>query len=61
MKRSTSIPHNQLALFLQPQARYQLDMETREALIAALADLLLEAYGMGEDTETGDQGGCDER
>jgi hypothetical protein len=61
MKRSTSIPRNQLALFLEPQARHPLDAEIREALIAALADLLLEAYGAKQDGESGDQGGDDER
>lgn len=60
MKRPTCTLRNQLALFLEPQAKHQLDAETRAALIAALADLLLEAYGVAEEADTGDQGGCDE-
>lgn len=60
MKRPTRTARTQLALFLEPQARHQLEMETRETLIAALADLLLEAYGVEDDTDSRDQGGCDE-
>ena len=56
MKRATSPPRNQLALCLEPKQRHQLEAETREALIAALADLLLEAYGIEEDAETDKQG-----
>jgi hypothetical protein len=60
MKRPTCSLRNQLALFLEPQARHQLDAETREALIAALADLLLEAHGVAEEADLGDQEACDE-
>jgi hypothetical protein len=60
MKRPTCTPRNQLALLLEPQARHQLDAETREALIAALADLLLEAHGVAEEADLGNQEGCDE-
>ena len=60
MKRPTCTPRNQLALLLEPQARQKLDAETHEALIAALADLLLEAYGVGEEADREDQEGCDE-
>lgn len=61
MKRPPYTPRNQLAFFLEPWARHKLDRETREALIVALADLLLEAYGVEQAADTGDQGGCDER
>jgi hypothetical protein len=60
MKRPTCTPRNQLALFLEPQAGQKLDAETREALITALADLLLEAYGVGGEADREDQEGCDE-
>jgi hypothetical protein len=60
MKRPKSIPRHQLALCLEPQERYPLERETREALIAALADLLLDAYAMDEDAEAGEQGASHE-
>jgi hypothetical protein len=59
--RPTTTPRNQLALFLEPEKRYPLEKETREALIAALADLLLEAYGAEEETKSDRHGGHDER
>jgi hypothetical protein len=61
MQRPTNVPRNQLALCLEPQARSQLDVETSEALIAALAELLLEAYGPEADAETAEQGVHHER
>ena len=60
MKRPASTPRNQLALYLEPEQRYPLEKETREALIAALADLLLEAYGAEEETKSDRHGGHDE-
>jgi hypothetical protein len=45
MQRLTNRPLHQLALHLEAPPRHPLDSETREALISALADLLLEAYG----------------
>ena len=57
MKRPTRIPRDQLALYLEPPARHPLEVETREALITALADLLLEAYDGEDDKESGEQGG----
>ena len=60
MKRPTRIPRDQLALYLEPPARHPLEVETREALIAALADLLLEAYGAEEETKSDRHGGHDE-
>ena len=59
MKRPMSIPRNQLALHLEPKPRHPLDAETHEALITALADLLLEAYAVGEDAQPAKRG-CDE-
>lgn len=61
MKRPTSTPRNQLALYLEPEKRYPLEEDTRGALIAALADLLLEAYGVTEETKSERHGGHDER
>ena len=54
MRRTTRRPERQLGLSLQREARHQLAEKTREALIPALADLLLEAYGeeTGEGTKT---------
>lgn len=46
MQRPTNRAPNQLVLPLEPTPRQPLDAETREALISALTDLLLEAYGV---------------
>lgn len=60
MKRPIRTLRNQLALYLEPEQRYPLEKETREALIAALADLLLEAYGAEEEIKSDRHGGHDE-
>ena len=57
MKRPMRVSRNQLVLCLEREERQRLDEETREALISALADLLLEAYGPQEETEGNPQGG----
>ena len=45
MKRLAHLPRRQLTLMLQRDATHPLPEKTREALVAALADLLLEALG----------------
>jgi hypothetical protein len=60
MKRLTNHPRTQLALLLEPEPKVALEEDTREALIAALAELLLEAYGAEEDIKSDTQGGHDE-
>lgn len=57
MKRPMRVSRNQLVLCLEREERQRLDEETREALISALADLLLEAYGPQEETQGNAQGG----
>ena len=57
MKRLTNHPRTQLALLLEPESKLALEEDTREAPIAALADLLLEAYGAEEETKSDTQGG----
>lgn len=57
MKRPMRVSRNQLVLCLEREERQRLDEETREALISALADLLLEAYDPQEETEGNAQGG----
>ena len=60
MKQPARTPRNQLALYLEPEQRYPLEKETREALIAALSDLLLEAYGVAEEIKSDRHGEHDE-
>jgi hypothetical protein len=48
MKRKTRRTRQQLALLLQSERRTVWPADTRSALIAALADLLLEALGRDE-------------
>jgi len=60
MKQPRSAPRNQLALLLEAEPRHQLEADTREALIAALVDLLLEACGAEEEIQSHTQGGHDE-
>lgn len=63
MKRKTRRTRQQLALVLQSESRIIWPAETRNALIAALADLLLEALSReqdpllagGQDDESEDQ------
>jgi hypothetical protein len=43
-------------LHLEPTPHQPLDTETREALISALADLLLEAYGVETPAAPAEQG-----
>ena len=57
MKQPMRISREQLTLFQEPSTRLALEEETREALIMALADLLLEAYGAEEDMEAPEQEG----
>ena len=57
MKRPMRVSRNQLVLCLEREERQRLEEETREALISALADLLLEAYDPQEETEGNAQGG----
>lgn len=45
MNRRVNASRRQLALFLEPETRYPLPEEAQEALVAALAELLLEALG----------------
>ena len=56
MPRPTNCTPNQLALHLEPTPHQPLDTETREALISALADLLLEAYGVETPAVPAEQG-----
>ena len=56
MQRSTNRAPNQLPLHLESTPRQPLDAETREALISALADLLLEAYGVETPAAPAEQG-----
>jgi hypothetical protein len=60
MKRSTRVARNQLVLSLEREEPHPLDEETREAVIAALADLLLEAYGEQVASGNNGQGGSHE-
>jgi hypothetical protein len=57
MRQPTSTPRTQLALLLEPAPKLPLEAETREALIVALADLLLEACGVEEEIKSDTQGG----
>lgn len=59
MKRTTRRTGRQLALVLQKEHRTAWPTETQEALIAALADLLLEALESEEASRLA--GGHDER
>jgi len=56
MQRPTNHAPNQLLLHLESRPRQPLDAETREALISALADLLLEAYGVETPAAPAEQG-----
>ncbi len=60
MQRPTNRAPNQLVLHLESTPRQPLDAETREALICALADLLLEAYGVEAPATPAEQGARDE-
>jgi hypothetical protein len=60
MNRRLSTSRRQLALFLEREAKHPLPEETHQALVTALADLLLEALGR-EHHESADEGGnCNE-
>jgi hypothetical protein len=60
MTRPARVSTKQLALSLNREARHRPAEHTREELVRALADLLLEALG-GEVVEpTRRPGGCDE-
>lgn len=50
MKRLVHAPRRQLSLMLRRDTAYVLPEKTRAALVAALADLLLEALGRGTPT-----------
>ena len=45
MTRWTQVSRRQLALFLEPEIKHPLPEEAHEALVAILAELLLEALG----------------
>jgi hypothetical protein len=60
MNRAPHAMRSQLGLFLEPQVSHQPPEETREALIEALAELLLEAYGDEADDAHQRAGGDDE-
>ncbi len=45
MRQASNGRGRQLSLCLEPEVEYRLTKETHEALIPALAELLLEAYG----------------
>lgn len=60
MRRTSSAMVKQLGLFLEREASHQPAEETHEALIQALADLLLEAYGEEMHDEPKVVGGRDE-
>ena len=60
MKRPISPSRNQLVLCLEREEKRRLDKETHEALISALADLLLEAYGAEEEPQRDKRGGGNE-
>jgi DNA-binding transcriptional ArsR family regulator len=57
MKRLVHTPHRQLGLMLRRDTASVLPEKTRAAIVAALADLLLEALGRGVPTsdEKGDR------
>jgi hypothetical protein len=59
MKRLVHTPRRQLSLMLRRETAYVLPEKTRTAIVAALADLLLEALGRGTPT-TAEKGDRDE-
>lgn len=60
MRRTPRRTARQLGLFLEPVTKHRPAEEIDEALIQALADLLLEAYGEETDDGTKTRGGRDE-
>lgn len=60
MKRVTKRSRCQLALSLECKAKHELPLEQREALLSALADLLLEALGAVSPVTANEQGEADE-
>lgn len=61
MKRLTKRSRSQLALLLEHEVRHDLTLEQRTALLAALADLLLEALGVASADTTTEAGESHER
>ncbi len=57
MKRPKNLSRNQRVLCLERKEQQRLDEATRETLINAIADLLLEAYGTEEEAQGDEQGG----
>ena len=60
MKQGTNAARRQLALSLEREQTNLLPEETHQALITALADLLLEALGEATHQPASDQGDHDE-
>lgn len=60
MKRAPRVTGRQLGLFLESRVSHQPAEETHEALIEALAELLLEAYGEEADEAHKTAGGRNE-
>lgn len=60
MKRLSGISRRQLALGLECQPKHQPAEHTHEALVQALADLLLQALGEDADQPASEPGGGDE-
>jgi hypothetical protein len=60
MKRTSDVVTRQLGLLLERPQHHPLTEETHEALIQALADLLLEAYGDDRSNAHQLRGGADE-
>ena len=57
MKRPKNLSRKQRVLCLERKEQQRLDEATRETLINAIADLLLEAYGTEEEVQGDEQGG----
>jgi hypothetical protein len=60
MKRRANAARRQLALSLEREAKNQLPEETHQAVVTALADLLLEALGEPASRSVTEQGDDDE-
>ena len=60
MRRPGSVSRRQLALELQREPKHQPAEQAREALVQALADLLLQALGEDADQLASEPGGSDE-
>ena len=60
MRHTSNGRCRQLALFLEPESSHPLMKETQQALVQALAELILEAYGADTGEVLPAPGGDDE-